>query len=77
MIVLLMYNSFISMNQRSVPAYLQRVFEFELSLILLICTKTSPFQLSSCIKLFHIDYSQGFRQGLYYHFKGLLELSEL
>ena len=28
-------------------------------------------------RLFHIDYSQGFKQGLYYHFKGLLEISEL
>ena len=31
--------NFISMNQRSGPAYLQRVFEFELSLILLIVSK--------------------------------------
>ena len=74
-----MYNSFISTNQRSGPAYL---FEFELSLILLFVSKLphSNYHYLHVIiphRLFHIDYSQGFKQGLYYHFKGLLEFSEL
>ena len=79
MIVLWMYNSFYfdEPTQRScVTIWIWTIFDFA---IVSKLPHSNYHYLHVIIphRLFHIDYSQGFKQGLYYHFKGLLEISEL